>query len=1033
MKPHILTLTNVGPFYGEHTVDFSELGEMFLICGKMGAGKTTIFDAMTYALYGKLPGSRGNVGPKALVSDFSDENDLCQIDFLFEVKNEKYNVIRCPSKKAGKTGKCLLYKIEKGEKKLIAEKVSEIDSFLIQQIGLTADEFSRIVLLPQGEFSAFLKQNSTEKQKTLSKLFPSEYYTKIVERVKTLASEIGNEKKLLETQLKGILENFNPQTYDSDIKTEKDKLKSLKENNEKIEKQLSDLEKKLFIKNQEISQIQKVLSNKQELENLLSQKDVISDYEEKISKSAESEKILPLLNAKNQSEKQYKQLILEIAEIENALKEISLAFENAKIQKQEVPALSEKLDKERITEEKLKDADNNFFALKQAQKNLDDFQNQEKNLILQKDNYSSELAEIEETIKNLSKKTEKYVDLVEVKNLSKNAYEDFSELQKLYFDKENYAEKVKKLENEILASEKLLAENLELLEEYQHQLEEVKNQNLAFALAEKLVENQPCPVCGSLSHPNVVKSTVEYKSIEEKIAIQEKNVQTQKMLLESQKQNHGRDDALKKSLEINLNEKILLVVKTFGENQELLKGNPNINFSDAKTIEELVSKKESILIFEEVNNSIEKELSELDKAIEDKEIAQKKQTELQSLLAKVMENLPKVQTGIEVEKTKISNLKAELSKISLSKDFDIENIEADFFAKEYELCKKSIIQLENQIKEIEEKYSSSKSEFEKLSSKKEVLESQKENRLAEKDLALEKFVEALKNSDFASENDVLASIVEKDELQKIKLAVEDWNKKVTSLKTLLAEEKEYKTEDFELAQKETRTLESQKENLGTEKSENQSEIENQGIVVANLEKAKCDYDAYIANQEEILEKAKVYENLNNAVSGENPKKITFDAWYLGIFLTEITYFASQRLKKMTEGRYTMKLGDSGNNRGKKGLDIEIVDNFTKKARSSDSLSGGETFLASLSLALALTDTVQNKKGGVQLDSLFIDEGFGSLDGDALENAIAILDEVRENRNVGIISHVSELKQRDFNRIEVDKSQFGSSIKVKIFG
>ena len=119
------------------------------------------------------------------------------------------------------------------------------------------------------------------------------------------------------------------------------------------------------------------------MENLLSQKDVISGYEEKISKSAESEKILPLLNAKNQSEKQYNQLILEIAETENALKEISLTFENAKIQKQEVPALSEKLDKERITEEKLKDADNNFFALKQAQKNLDDFQNQEKNLILQ--------------------------------------------------------------------------------------------------------------------------------------------------------------------------------------------------------------------------------------------------------------------------------------------------------------------------------------------------------------------------------------------------------------------------------------------------------------------------------------------------------------------------------------------------------------------------------------------------------------------------------------------------------------------------
>ena len=177
----------------------------------------------------------------------------------------------------------------------------------------------------------------------------------------------------------------------------------------------------------------------------------------------------------------------------------------------------------------------------------------------------------------------------------------------------------------------------------------------------------------------------------------------------------------------------------------------------------------------------------------------------------------------------------------------------------------------------------------------------------------------------------------------------------------------------------------------------------------------------------------MYENLNNALSGRNPRDISFDAWYLGIFLSEITYYASLRLKKMTDNRYSMRLGEASNNRGRAGLDIEIVDNYTKKARSSDSLSGGETFLASLSLALALTDTVQNKKGGVQLDSLFIDEGFGSLDGDALESALATLDEIRENRNVGIISHVSELKQRDFNRIEVDKSQFGSSIKVKIFG
>ena len=200
-----------------------------------------------------------------------------------------------------------------------------------------------------------------------------------------------------------------------------------------------------------------------------------------------------------------------------------------------------------------------------------------------------------------------------------------------------------------------------------------------------------------------------------------------------------------------------------------------------------------------------------------------------------------------------------------------------------------------------------------------------------------------------------------------------------------------------------------------------------------MENAKNEYDKNLAKQQEIFEKAEVYEKLCKALSGDNPKKTPFDAWYLGIFLEEITFYASRRLKNMTENRYSLRLGDASNTRGFKGLDLEIVDSHTKKARSVDSLSGGETFLASLSLALALTDTVQSKKGGIQLDSLFIDEGFGSLDETALESALQTLDEVRENRSVGIISHVSELKQRDFNRVEVDKTTVGSSIRVKILG
>ncbi len=167
------------------------------------------------------------------------------------------------------------------------------------------------------------------------------------------------------------------------------------------------------------------------------------------------------------------------------------------------------------------------------------------------------------------------------------------------------------------------------------------------------------------------------------------------------------------------------------------------------------------------------------------------------------------------------------------------------------------------------------------------------------------------------------------------------------------------------------------------------------------------------------------------LSSQNPKKIPLDAWVLGLYLEEITQFASSRLNRISDGRYTLllKTEDDGGKDKIKGLDLEIFDSFTGKKRPCATLSGGETFMASISLALALTDVVQSKAGGVSLDSLFIDEGFGSLDDASLEKALSILDEIREKRMVGLISHVGDLKSRISSQILVTKGQNGSRISI----
>ena len=163
--------------------------------------------------------------------------------------------------------------------------------------------------------------------------------------------------------------------------------------------------------------------------------------------------------------------------------------------------------------------------------------------------------------------------------------------------------------------------------------------------------------------------------------------------------------------------------------------------------------------------------------------------------------------------------------------------------------------------------------------------------------------------------------------------------------------------------------------------------------------------------------------------GSNPRKLQFDTWILSAFLHEVTVFANKRLERMSEGRYRLAVSEEhGAGNAYRGLDLEIADAYTGKCRPSATLSGGETFMASISLALGLADSIQARAGGIRIDSMFIDEGFGSLDEKALENAVSILDEIRGNRMVGIISHVGELQSRIPQKIEVIKTGTGSSIR-----
>ena len=207
-------------------------------------------------------------------------------------------------------------------------------------------------------------------------------------------------------------------------------------------------------------------------------------------------------------------------------------------------------------------------------------------------------------------------------------------------------------------------------------------------------------------------------------------------------------------------------------------------------------------------------------------------------------------------------------------------------------------------------------------------------------------------------------------------------------------------------------------------------LQNIAIEISQLQANLARWEELENQRQEISKSSVLYKKLSDDLSGKNIKKLSFQSWILSIHLEEITQYANRRLEKVSNNRYKILLKPE-NETGREhyaGLNLEIFDAETGKKRPCNTLSGGETFLVSISLALALTDVV-SQKGGIQLDSLFIDEGFGTLDKAMLEKTMSILDEIRGNRMIGLVSHRDELKDRIPARIEVTKTYNGSKIST----
>ncbi|MCQ2982632.1 MAG: AAA family ATPase [Treponemataceae bacterium] len=942
MKPVELELVNIGPFTGTTVINFETLGEMFLVTGKTGSGKTTIFDAITYALYGKLSGARSNLTVRTLRSDFCGPQDPCSVRFDFMVGDDTWRVERCPPvayvNRNGKQDEHpdTLQLYRNGEQ--INGTKKELTECLESLLTLTVEEFSRIVLLPQGEFSQFLRDNSTKRQETLMKLFPVSLFTEAQKRAKAEAEQKQAEIDILSTQIRDLEEE--KATLPVQSRTEAEALVAA------------------ATAEQESAQ-QAVTEREKSLLKITSASDTVTAAFTAVQREEK---------ARTEAESYLAQCTATLAQCMKDTETIPRKKEELKQAEQaafRITSLMPKADTYWQTRSTYKDTAD---ALAQAKATLAQLQSQEADLL--------------QNIEHTAYAKDRLVALTDRRSALTVTEQKLQDSLARCTSLHNALQTLQKAQETLSAARRSYDIKMAVYQDYEHLKDQERIHWAIGELTASLTEGTPCPVCGSLHHPSpaTLSGTI---TTDEKLTAAKEEAEHAREVLNAAELSETTERATVQAALTALQEMTPaaegLTIESAPDNLPAIK-------------EQLSSELEGI---RNQLQSLRKERAETESDASLWETSQEKLLQVRKTSSDAVTAVTTLEQEVALITADGIAAKADITGFleTAQKDFPqfdvLKNLSAAVLPKRSEL-QAVLNSMQDHISTLESDIAA-------------IDRACQDARLARStaETALQGYTESLsqRNTELQEAQKQLDALVQ-GELPQI---LDEQQAALVQEQTLL-------------------------------KNANDAVV-TAGNIRQSFERIDSKLDTLLTRKKKNEAAAISYQRLNEAINGSNERKIKLDSWILGMYLDQITRYASQRLQIMSEGRFTMHLKDTVSEglkgRGLKGLDIEIDDYYTGKVRDPASLSGGETFMASLALALALTDVVQEGRGGVQLESLFIDEGFGSLDGDALESALGILDAIRGSRCVGIISHVSELYTRIPTHLEVEKTTTGSSARVKV--
>lgn len=1001
MRPIRLEITGLQSFSKKQVVDFDALTTLglFGIFGETGSGKSTILDAMIFAIFDEIPRTMGSKG-KNIRPCLNQDSDILEVYFKFALGKDIFEITRCYKKKFSRKGE---EKFEQSNPILIlngdviADTVKNVEGKINEFFGISVNDFTRSVVLPQGKFSEFLKLKGADKMTMLENIFDLERYgTKMSEKIKVRNNKLKEEITSLENQIKGkgdcSLETIN--NLKATLATKEEEYNNLLSSKKELSQEYSELKelKILFEKLESYTyELQRLDLDKEDInlcKNILTKHEVAQSFKSVIDE---------ITNLKESIFNNQNNLLKSKSTLEN----LNSALENLKEQEREKQIELDKLILElnnlkvdHTELDNLRKGDQYIRSLKFKEKLLEE-------TLIDSNSISSNLKSLYEKLKvdNLSLESENN-NLQNLEKIDKDkliSLED--EIKKLNADIKLLEEKLKeknKLEVEIKEDNSLKISITAELENCLIQIKNINQQHLeskAFEISKNLIHGESCPVCGSKDHPNPAK---EIQNIDTSILdeLSKNKERLEKSILEiDTKLNYRLEklselnrldniDILKSALKIkenNIND-LKVKEKEILENEKELNNKISTLKSNIKNSSSNITQKENDL------NKLKEKLT-----LYEKEILEERENI--SLLKLESDSLD----FISSRKTLLENMDKEYREVFNKKEnLDIslrgvrDNIFKDFNA--IQTLSLEVISLEEKNNHLKDSYND----------KKEWLK-----------------IEATKNG-FLSIEDILNHILENSKINILKDKISSYE--IDSIRYQSLKDEVMKSIDNRVFNKDRWSeleeklegLTIKENNLFKEITEHRGDLNRLEQLALESKELLEKIDKLILKQDDIITLQKKFEG-RKFVKFLARKKLDY-----------IAYEASKRLQKITRGRYILTVDNN--------CDFNIVDAFNSNfTRECSTLSGGETFIVSLVLALALSSQLQ-LKGKIQLEFFFLDEGFGTLDATLLDRVIEILEEIRwkDAMKIGIISHVEDLKIRIPRRLEVTPAvpgESGSIIKL----